>query len=164
MTDPRFRERLLPSIQKLPMGSGVIFRHYDDPNRFVIFQEIAKICRRRGLRLVLAGDQCLKNGVEDNYFGCPQKTRKRRNAITLLGAHDVHEIRRARILQADAYILSPVFSTNSHKGQRPLGLLRFRQLIRLCDKPVIALGGMNQTRFKSIQHVHGYAAIDGLIA
>ena len=164
MTDPRFGERLLPSIQKLPMGSGVIFRHYNAPNRFDLFQEIAKICRRRGLQLVIAGDRCFKNGVEGNYYGRPQKIRKRRNGIILFGVHDAYEINRAKMLRADAYMLSPVFSTNSHKGQRPLGLLRFRQLSCLCDKPVIALGGMNKKRAAVLRYSHCFAAVDGFIA
>ncbi len=165
MTDPRFGERLLPSIQKLPKGAGVIFRHYDAPNRLDMFRDIAKICRRRGLKLIFAGDieGCMKHNAEGYYYGRPQRITKRYNNITLLGVHDAHEIRKAQILGADAYMVSPVFSTNSHKGQRPLGLLRFRQLRQLCDKPVIALGGMNQVRFQPIGHVHGYAAIDGLI-
>lgn len=165
MTDPRFGERLLPSIQKLPMGSGVIFRHYDTPNRLALYNVIAKICRRRGLKLIIAGDDKgrMKNMAKDYYYGRPQKSGRRHNGITLLGVHDVHEIKRAKILGADAYLLSPVFSTNSHKGQKPLGLLRFTQLSRLCDRPVIALGGMNLSRFQSMKDVHGYAAIDGLI-
>lgn len=165
MSDPRFGDRLYQSVQKLPRGSGVIMRHYDDPNRQEIYKNLARICRRRGLKLILAGDaeRCLKYNAEGYYYGRPQKIRKRYNSITLFGVHDEHEIRKAQILGADAYMVSPIYSTNSHKGQRPLGLLRFRKLSRLCDKPVIALGGMNQARFHSIKHVHGFAAIDGLI-
>lgn len=165
MTDPRYGERLLASIQKLPKGSGVIFRHYDAPNRLDMFHDIAKICRRRGLTLIFAGEHIDRkmNKAVGCYFGRPQKTKKRYNSIILFGVHNVREIRNANTWGADAYLLSPVFSTNSHKGHRPLGLLRFRQLRRLCDKPVIALGGMSQARFQPMKYVHGYAAIDGLI-
>ncbi len=165
MTDPRFGDRLLPSIQKLPMGSGVVFRHYNAPNRFALSMAIAKISRRRGLKLIIAGDDKggMRGCVKGYYYGRPHKSSKRHMGIILVGVHDVHEINRAKSLGADAYFLSPVFSTISHKGQRPLGLLRFRQLCHLCDKPVIALGGMNLSRFQSMKYAHGYAAIDGLI-
>lgn len=170
MTDPRFGIQLLPSIQKLPAGSGVIFRHYNDPNRHNLYHAIAKICRRRGLTLIIAGyDSGSKTpNSAGHYFGRPYKARirppnKGRNAIILLGVHDAYEIQRAKQCGADAYLLSPVFSTNSHKRQRPLGVLQFRQLSLLCDRAVIALGGMNQMRFQSMKGAHGYAAIDGLI-
>lgn len=172
MTDPRFGDGLLPAIQKLPIGSGVIFRHYDAPNRLSLYHRIAKICRRRGLMLITADNGLGPNmptkmpNSAGHYFGRPHKASrpdKRRNHIILLGVHDAHEIQRAKHCRADAYLLSPIFATNSHKGQRPLGLLRYRELSQLCDKPVIALGGMNRARFQPMQGAHGYAAIDGLI-
>jgi len=40
-------------------------------------------------------------------------------------------------------VISPVFATPSHVGQKGLGLKRFRTLARHADIPIAALGGIN---------------------
>ena len=49
---------LLDAIRRLPVRSGVIFRHYNmDPSeRHVLFRKVAHVCRQRGHVLLLAGD------------------------------------------------------------------------------------------------------------
>ena len=57
MTDERQGERLLPAAQRLPEGSGVVFRHYSlgEAERRRIYDELASIARSRGCLLMLAG-------------------------------------------------------------------------------------------------------------
>lgn len=166
MTDPRFGDHLFTSIQKLPMRSGVILRHYDDPQRAIIYYKIAKICRRRGHMLIIAGAQDWQGARRNNgsrYVGRPIGLNGSSKRIILVGVHNAREIQRAKHARPSLYFLSPVFATDSHKGQRPLGILRFNQLAMLCDAPVIALGGMKASRASMIKIACGYAAIDGLI-
>lgn len=163
MTDPRFGDKLLRSVQKLPLGSGVILRHYGDPQRDEIAAHIAKICRRRGLMLVIAGNSALRcNG---HYYGRPinavLRPRRMSAELLMIGVHDIYEMNRARPLQPDLLLLSPIFATNSHKGARPMGALRFRQLAACSTIVILALGGMNRPRAKMLGH--GYAAIDAFI-
>jgi thiamine-phosphate pyrophosphorylase len=58
--------------------------------------------------------------------------------------------------------VSPVFPTRSHPGAPALGRIRFGLLIRDSGIPVIALGGMDERRARSLARlrVHGWAAID----
>src|SRR5687767_3473081 len=57
VTDERQGERLLPAVERLPFGSGVLFRHHGFPEaeRHALFLEIRTIARRRAHLLLLAG-------------------------------------------------------------------------------------------------------------
>lgn len=165
MTDPRFGDGLIPAIQKLPAGSGVIFRHYDlaEHPRRKLLHAVAKTCRRRGHLLLIAGNTQTANlrsvqGIHGRALCQPSKA-----IIRSAPVHNVREITQAVHYRADILLLSPCRSTASHPGARPLGMLRFMQLARLC-KPtkVIALGGMTHRRFMMMdaRAVYGWAAID----
>jgi thiamine-phosphate pyrophosphorylase len=58
--------------------------------------------------------------------------------------------------------VSPVFATRSHRGAKPLGRVRFGLLIRGAKRPVIALGGMDSHRARTLKQmgIYGWAAID----
>jgi thiamine-phosphate pyrophosphorylase len=60
-------------------------------------------------------------------------------------------------------LLSPLYATRSHPGERPLGLTRFRRLAALSgDTKIIALGGMTRKKAAMLSKslAHGWAAID----
>ena len=63
---------------------------------------------------------------------------------------------------ADALFVSPVFATRSHPGARALGRARLGLMIRGLNRPIIALGGMDARRARSLRQlgIHGWAAID----
>jgi thiamine-phosphate pyrophosphorylase len=162
MTDPRLGEGLLAAIQRLPAGSGVVFRHYhlENDERVRLFNQVRRICRRRGYVLLLAGSgrqaMCWH---ADGFHG----RKARRGMVQSAPAHDLREIAEAKRRGADLIFLSPLYATRSHPGDRPLGLARFSQLARLAHPAkVIALAGMTKNRARSLdaQLVHGWAAID----
>jgi len=169
LSDPRFGRRLLPSIQKLPWGSGVIFRHYDHPKRQEIYRHIVNICRKRGHKLVIAGDERLASSwkADGFYQGQPGSILpKQSRFMNIIGVHNIKELYQAKRLRADVILLSPVYTTLSHKGKRPLGIMAFQHLALLSRKrgiTVLALGGMDKKRAAMIPYIYGYAAIDGLI-
>jgi thiamine-phosphate pyrophosphorylase len=94
---------LLAAVRKLPAGSGVIFRHYQltADQRFTLFQQIQRICRRRGHILILAGDN---DWSADGVHG---RVRFRRTQILSMSVHSVREIINAKTLGADLMFLSP---------------------------------------------------------
>lgn len=162
MTDPRLGDRLLAAVQKLPMGSGVVFRHYDlpEPQRLRLFQQVAQICRRRGNRLLLAG------AGDWNSDGVHNRIASGRRGIVSLSVHNVVELRKAKRLGADMIFLSPLYATRSHPGARPMGMMHFACLARLASPmKVIALGGMTHNRARMINPTiaHGWAAIDAFL-
>lgn len=76
--------------------------------------------------------------------------------------HDRAEAISATRAGADAVFLSPMFATASHPGARTLSRVRAGLLVRGLKIPVIALGGMDAKRARSLKGLgfHGWAAID----
>ncbi len=167
MTDPRFGDGLIAAIQKLPMGSGVVFRHYalDDAARSLLYHAVRRVCRRRGHRLLIAGTLPLHwdNDGRHNSF------RSTKSGLRSASVHNQRELKWALRASSDILFISPVRSTHSHPGGRVLGSHGLRQLSMIArshsDVTIIALGGMN----KAYAHMHrrtfidGYAAIDAFV-
>lgn len=149
MTDERMGDGLWAALERLPRGSGVVFRHYGLPAdvRRALFRKVARIARKRMLVLIPAGKDRLAPGIRGRR---PAPAHSRREAIAAIRAG------------ADALFVSPVFATRSHPGVRPLGRVRFGLLVQGLGVPIIALGGMDARRARSLQgfHIHGWAGID----
>jgi thiamine-phosphate pyrophosphorylase len=164
MTDPRFGDDLLPAIQRLPVRSGVIFRHYTLPvaERRALFDAVRRICARRGHILLLAGDAALaRHWHAHGFHGGKNDIGPRQ--ITSMPVHNRGELSNALRRGADMLLISPVFATASHPGQRPLGRLAFMALAKQCrGKAVIALGGVGKRTAATLnkRQIHGWAAID----
>jgi thiamine-phosphate pyrophosphorylase len=159
MTDPRLGEGLQAAVRKLPSGSGVVFRHYHLPKneRLLLFRQIARICRKRGHVLILAGQD---DWAADGVHGRP---RVRPPQFLTMPVHSIPEILEAQRLHADLVFLSPLFPTRSHPEAKGLGMMRFTALAKLAGAAnVIALGGMTRNRARTIagRVVYGWAGID----
>uniref|UniRef100_UPI0035CAA347 thiamine phosphate synthase n=1 Tax=uncultured Sphingomonas sp. TaxID=158754 RepID=UPI0035CAA347 len=146
MTDERMGARLWPALRALPRGSGVVFRHFATPapERAVLLAQVARVARRRGLRLIEGGTHA--------------------QTTALHPAHSVREAIAARRAGATSILVSPVYPTQTHPGARALGPLRAAAIARASGLPAIALGGMTRARFKRMKVLGlvGWAAIDGL--
>ncbi len=59
-----------------------------------------------------------------------------------VAAHSSPALHRAKIVGADAALVSPVFPTDSHAGAPGIGPLRFARLVQASEIPVYALGGV----------------------
>lgn len=59
-----------------------------------------------------------------------------------VSCHTQGDIKKARQLNADLILLSPVKETTSHPGVKGIGWVFFKKLIENIDTPVYALGGM----------------------
>ncbi|PJI42307.1 MAG: thiamine phosphate synthase [Ferrovibrio sp.] len=163
----------LPAIGRLERGDGVLFRHYElaPAKRLALAQQVAELCRRRGLVLLVAGDARLARAVSADGLHLPQAliehaARARRMGLRLVtvAAHDAAAIARAARCGADAVLISPVFATASHPGAAPLGVLRLAALAteaRRRGLQVYALGGVTPASFTRLRQVPlaGYAAI-----
>jgi thiamine-phosphate pyrophosphorylase len=158
MTDERMGEALWTALRRLPAGSGVVFRHYGlpAPQRRALFVRVARVCRARRLVLVRAGSAWLGRG-EAGLHG-----QRVGHGLRTWPAHDRGEAIAGARAGADLLFISPVFPTRSHPGAPNLGRVRLGLLIRGLDVPVIALGGMDARRCRSLAQlkVHGWAAID----
>jgi len=148
LADPR------PAVARLPKGlAGVVLRHDGETSRAVLGRDLARLCRARRLRLVVAGDARLAAALGAGVHlrggrrpaggpaGGPVVTR-RRGALLTSSAHSLVELRRAARVGVDLVFLSPAFATRSHLGEAALGPLRWARMARGVAVAVAALGGV----------------------
>lgn len=163
MTDERMGESLWHTLEKLPRGAGIVFRHYATPmkQRRRLFARIAAIAMRRGLVLLRAGPERLGRS-EAGTHGAMRPQR----GLHSRAAHSRAEALAAGRAGADLLFVSPIFATRSHPGAPALGPQRAAMMIRGLGVPAIALGGMDARRFKRLRGLgfHGWAAIDAWTA
>ena len=165
ISDARNDARLEAAVCALPRGSGFIFRHYHlpEPARRARFAALARLARARGMVLVLAGTPAeARRWGADGAYGPPALLGRPRGGLRLATAHGLRELAQARLVCADAALLSPAFPTRSHPGGAVLGAVRWRALAARAPLPVIALGGMTAHRARALR-CRAWAAIDGLV-
>lgn len=163
MTDAQRLPDPLPVAARLPPGCAVLLRHYEVVDRLELGRRMARLCRRRRLLLLVAGDVGLAAALRADGLHLPEGlarsgaiaarlwTRKRGGLLTV-AAHSRAALRRAAIQGADAALLSPVFPTASHPGAATLGARRFTRLTRSAGLPVYALGGVTAKRLAALRH------------
>ena len=158
MTDERMGEGLWAAVERLPRGSGIVFRHHATglATRRAMFARLAWIARRRGLVLVRAGTARLgrrEDGIHGGHAG---------RGLRTAPAHDQREALAAKRAGTDVIFVSPVFATRSHVGSPPLGPLKAAAIGRGLGMKRIALGGMDARRFRRLRGLgfYGWAAID----
>ncbi|WP_299321551.1 thiamine phosphate synthase [Parasphingopyxis sp.] len=166
MTDERQGESLWPALKALPRGSGVIARHYSlaPRQRRRLIARIRKIARARRLVLIVAGSAKLARSVRADGFHRRTGHRTPRDLLRTVAVHNQIELRLAERIGANLVFLSPIFPTDSHPGGRTLGRVHFGQLATRSHIPVIALGGMDAARARSLRTLglYGWAAIGAL--
>ena len=165
-TDERNDDVLEKAIAGLPKGSGIIFRHYhlDIEARTARLAEIVKLARRHRHLVLFAGSpRMARRHGADGVHGRQWTPAQLSGLIRSMPVHNIAEIREANRLGADLFFLSPVHATRSHPGQNPTSRLQIARLAALCFGPVILLGGMNASRYRSFRkQAQGWAAIDAL--
>lgn len=167
MSDEARGDPLVAALN-LPRGSAVILRHYDTARRSALAQELAIVCKRRGLALFIAVDWRLAVAVKAQGYHLPEyaaargpapgarlwlRTRKR---ILTAAAHSAGALSRARAIGADAALISPVFSKT---GRAALGVTRTALLAHAADIPALALGGVTAKTARGLRGVAGIAGI-----
>ncbi|WP_370156157.1 thiamine phosphate synthase [Ferrovibrio sp.] len=172
LPDPR------AAVARLAPGSGVILRHYDWPRgrRLALARDLARLCRRRGLVLLVAGDARLALAAGADGVHLPQRLvhhapglRRRPGWIVTAAAHDAGAVARAARAGCDAVLVSPVFPTASHPGAAGLGVVRFAALAaraRAAGLSVYGLGGIDAAGARRLAGIPqtGTAAIRGMAA
>jgi len=153
MTDERLGDGLWTALRRLPRGSGVVFRHYATPagERRALFRRVVRVARARGLLVIRAGARVGfgENGIHGAGRG-----------LRTAPAHDRREAVAAMRRGADVLFVSPVFATRSHPGATGLGQRTARKIVQGLPVVVIALGGMDARRFRTLIGFNGWAAID----
>ena len=164
LSDERNDAVLEEALERLPRGSGFIYRHYHlaSEERAARWFELRRLARSFGHVTVLA-DSALtaREWGADGLYGAPRALYPASELLTLATAHSLHEIGLANRARADAVLLSPAFPTRSHPDAQTLGAVRFRLLSSHASMPVIALGGMTSRTARRLAWAR-WAAVDGL--
>jgi thiamine-phosphate pyrophosphorylase len=149
LPDPR------PIVACLPKGlCGVVLRHDRAPDRTQLGEDLAKICKARRIVLVVAGDWKLAHHLRAGVH--LRGGRKIRNAVAVIGAlitsssHNPAETARANRAGAAAIFVSPLFTTLSHPGAKPLGTVRWKAVSLKFHGARLALGGITAEKLRSI--------------
>lgn len=182
IVDEKCRAESLAAIPALPRGSAVLLRDYHNLQRRLLARELLTLCRRRGLRLIMAAATredvgfALHLGVLDvcglhlpqAALSAPARMmgslrRFPPQWILTASVHSRFALETASRLGVHAALLSPVFPTTSHPGRDALGPLRFSLLARGAPLPVYALGGIHTGNARRLTHsgAVGIAAIEG---
>jgi thiamine-phosphate pyrophosphorylase len=153
MTDERLGGGLLGAVARLHEGAGIVFRHYSlaDSERRALFGAVKQAAPGP---VLLAGP-----AAEAEAWGA-DGSHGRHPGATTAPAHDLAEIRAAERAGAALVFLSPVFPTRSHPDATVLGPEGFAALASQTALPVIALGGMNAERARTLSGAYGWAGID----
>lgn len=168
-TDPARTPDPVAVAARLPRGAAVVFRHFGRPNRLTLARKLARVCRERRLKLLIAADPALARQIDADGVHWPEAlTPRRRSGFDLetAAAHSRQALERAAAANMDAAILAPVFASRSPSAPHPLGPQRAGALARAVDLPVIALGGVSVTSGPQLlrRGFAGLAAIDALKA
>lgn len=164
VSDARNDAGLERALARVPRGSGLIFRHYHlgEAERRARFRQLARLARRRGHKVVLAGSVAqARTWGADGAYGSARLLGRGGAGLRLVTVHSLRELAQAK--RADMVLLSPVFATRSHPGAPVLGPLRFRLIAARAKVPVIALGGMDPGKARILFHGK-WAAIDAFCA
>ena len=165
ISDQRNDDRIDEALQRMPRGSGFVFRHYHLANadrraRFVAYAMQAR--ERRHIIALSATAEVAAAWGADAVYGPPDKLGTAGGGlIRLATAHNAAQLQAALSAKADAVFLSPVFATRSHPDAPVLGPMGFQALSQQSTVPVVALGGMTRARSDEWGFPM-WAAIDGL--
>jgi thiamine-phosphate pyrophosphorylase len=164
MTDERMGDSLWAALDRLPCGAGVIFRHYSLPavERRRLYERVRAVARRRKLVLILAGTPGQAIAWKaDGAHGRSRHRRTSRRLIRSAPVHDSAELHAAK--KADLRLVSPIHPTRSHPGTRTLGHVHLGLLLGRDRHGIVALGGMNLARARSLRSlgIRRWAGIDG---
>ena len=153
-------------IKNLPKNSAVIFREYDlsKEKRQVLALEIFAICKKFGHKFLVAKDLKLAQEIGANglhfsdldagsnaTFKAPENFKNNRKFIISLACHSLKSTLKAQKSIADLIFLSPIFATKSHLNAKKLGLKTLAKACRSSQKPICALGGINENNISSVR-------------
>ena len=161
MTDERMGDRLWSAIDRLPEGSGIVFRHYslDRRDRAKLADRVSLICRERAFALAIAADADLARAVGADLVHNPAVEAP--GLPFSLPVHSMAEAAQAAVVGASLVFVSPVFKTRSHPGRSALGPVLASRIAQSARAPAIALGGMDARKFAQLcEWFHGWAGID----
>jgi thiamine-phosphate pyrophosphorylase len=170
LTDPARTPDPVATASRLSSWHGLVYRHYGQPGHEQVAADLAIVCRRRHVTLLIANDPMLamQVGADGVHWPFAAKAKacrwRNRFALMTVSAHTPEQLRLLQNAGFDAALLSTVFPSASPSARKPLGAMKFRTLSRASTLPVYALGGVHAGTAAYVAPVAGIAAIEGIEA
>lgn len=143
IADERTGNALWRAARQLPRGSGILVLYDDLPKRerARLVARLRRLARGRGLVI-----------ADERAGECAR-------------VHNLPELRRVLLQRIPMIFLSPLHWTRSHPDWVPIARMRAAALARLGGRRLMALGGMNEKRFRRVERLgfHGWAGIDAWV-
>lgn len=149
-TDPERTPRPWETAARLPIGSGVVFRHFGRSDAYDTAMRLREATARRDVLLLIGLDAELAERIRADGVHLPERALDQANALSLAqpnwrltgAVHGLAALEHATDL--DAVVISPLFQAGGASSAKPpLGLEGVRGLIKASDRPVYALGGID---------------------
>ena len=157
----------IKNISKLHKSVCIIYRNYNSQVNLIELLNFKKFCRKNKRKFLISNEinLALKFNLDGVYLPSfnkrfeIKKIKNFKNFIVIGSAHSVYEIRTKEKQDVSQIFLSPLFKTK--KTKKKLGIIRFNNLSKLTNKPVIALGGINKKNINQLKliNVSGFAGI-----
>ncbi len=149
-TDPERTPRPWEIAERLPVGAGVVWRHFGAPDAHETALRLREATRRRDGLLLIGLDAALAEAVEADGVHLPETATGEAAALaarhpgwTITAAfHDLSAF--PDIVGIDALVVSPIFPTGGASASKaPLGVDRLKALTKASPAPIYALGGVD---------------------
>jgi thiamine-phosphate pyrophosphorylase len=156
-------------LRRLPRGSALVLRVFGAQDGEGQARAAARICRRRGLKLLIGADIALAHRVRADGVHFPERMGgvrwlRPRAWLVTMAAHSPTALAKARKAGVDAAVLSPIFQSRSASAGAPLGPAPAARWARAAGLPVYALGGINKNTARRLPAASfvGIAAVDAI--
>ena len=171
-TDPGRVSNPEAVAERLPAGSGIVFRAFGAEDAVDQGRRLRAIADARGLLLLAGAHPSLAEGIgadgvhmpEARVAELPRLRAEHARWLITVAAHDVVAVQAGQRAGADAIVVSPVFASNSPSAGEPLGIEGLRALVAATDLPVYALGGVRARTVTQLigSGIVGIAAVEAL--
>jgi len=172
MTDPQRVKNLPEQLAALPLGCGVIYRHFGEANRYITAKLLRDITLSRGQQLLIGGDDiALADSVKadgvhfrrDAHLKGPTAFHAKRpgKLITMAGLKTGRYT--APLTCLDGLFISSIFPSQSPSAGAPIGPAALAKKTQSLEAPIFALGGITPRTAPDLlgTKISGFAAIDG---
>ncbi len=169
-TDDKRGRDPLEMAQILPSDVGIVFRHYEAPDRAKLARQLSRVCKKRGIFLSIAGNPTLAYQIGADGVHLPEYMIPRLPMISMRypklafssACHSAASLMKSNNLGVAFAFISPLFPTRSHPGARHLPVHSIAPFLRKLEIPVLGLGGITPERWRQINQMglQGFGAID----
>lgn len=125
---------------------------------------ILKLCKKKKFTFLVSTSYSIAKSIGADGVHYPNKIRyakKDKKLLTTCSYHGFNDYKRAKQLNADLAFISPIFSTQSGKHKRALGLIKISLLANYLKCQYSVLGGVRNSNVKNLRN-RSISSISGL--